>query len=60
MKAIQYGQYRLDIAGENKERICYIILPTGLKENECSWAEEAARKWSANIAVISLRNRLGQ
>lgn len=53
MKAIQYGQYRLDIAGENKERICYIILPAGLKENECSWAEEAARKFSANIAVIS-------
>lgn len=53
MKAIQYGQYRLDIAGENKERICYIILPAGLKENGCSWAEEAARKWSANIAVIS-------
>lgn len=53
MTTIQYGRYRLDIAGENKERICYIILPTGLKENECSWAEEAARKFSANIAVIS-------
>lgn len=53
MTTIRYGKYRLDIAGESRERICYIILPTGLKENECSWAEEAARKWSANIAVIS-------
>lgn len=53
LTTFKHGPYKLEIAGESNERICYIILPAGLKESEHRWAETAAAQFSANIAVIS-------
>ena len=48
-----YHSFHLDIATSDSHRICYIVLPEKLKENERSWLDSMAEKHSANMVVIS-------
>ena len=48
-----YHSYHLDIAQNESNRICYIILPERLKETERDWHDRMAEELSASIVVIS-------
>lgn len=48
-----YHGITLDIARSNSERICYILLPEGLKDEGRQWMEQAAEKYSCSIVVMS-------
>ncbi len=48
-----YHALHLDISTFGSNRICYIILPEKLKENELPWLDRIAEQASTNIVVIS-------
>ena len=48
-----YHALHLDIAYYQSDRICYIILPERLKEQELPWLNSMAETHSANFVVIS-------
>lgn len=48
-----YHSYHLDIAHNESNRICYVILPERLKETERDWHDRMAEEFSASIVVIS-------
>ena len=43
----------LDIATQESNRICYILLPERLKESELPWLDQMAEQLSSNLVVIS-------
>ena len=47
-----YHGIALDIARAESERVCYILLPEGLKDDGMSWMEDAAGRFSVNIVVM--------
>ena len=48
-----YHALNLDIATQDSDRICYIILPERLKESELLWLDQMADSLSCNLVVIS-------
>lgn len=48
-----YHGLTLDSVSAPSERICYILLPEGLKEDGRRWMEGAAVRYASNIVVIS-------
>ena len=48
-----FHSFHLDISTSESNRICYIILPEKLKENEKGWLDRMADTMSANMVVIS-------
>ena len=48
-----YHSLHLDISTSQSERICYIILPERLKEQELPWLDSMAEKHNTNFVVIS-------
>ena len=48
-----FHSFHLDISTSESNRICYIILPDKLKENEKGWLDRMADTMSANMVVIS-------
>lgn len=48
-----YHGLTLDTAKFKSERICYILLPEGLKEDGKKWMEEAAERYACNIVALS-------
>ena len=48
-----YHSLHLDIASQESNRICYILLPERLKESELPWLDQMAEKLSSNLVVIS-------
>ena len=48
-----FHSFHLDISTSESNRICYIILPNKLKENEKGWLDRMADTMSANMVVIS-------
>lgn len=48
-----YHSLHLDISTSQSERICYIILPERLKEQELPWLDSMAETHNANFVVIS-------
>ena len=48
-----YHGIMLDIARAESGRICYILLPEGLKDDGRVWLENAAGKYAINIVVMS-------
>lgn len=53
LTTLTYHSLHLDIASYPSERICYVILPEKLKEEEHSWLESMAEGHEANFVVIS-------
>lgn len=48
-----FHSFHLDISTCDSYRICYIILPEKLKEEERSWLDRMAETLSANMVVVS-------
>jgi predicted alpha/beta superfamily hydrolase len=48
-----YHSLHLDIATQESNRICYILLPERLKESELPWLDQMAEQLSSNLVVIS-------
>ena len=48
-----YHSLHLDISTSQSERICYIILPERLKEQELPWLDSMAETHNTNFVVIS-------
>lgn len=48
-----YHSLHLDIASQESNRICYILLPERLKESELPWLDQMAEQLSSNLVVIS-------
>ena len=48
-----YHALHLDIATQDSDRICYIILPERLKESELPWLDQMAERVTCNLVVIS-------
>lgn len=48
-----YHGFQIAISRFNSNKICYILLPKGLKEDGMTWMEEAAEEFRCNIIVIS-------
>lgn len=48
-----YHGITLDIVRSSTERICYIILPEGLKDDGRAWMEQAAERFSCSIVAMS-------
>ena len=48
-----YHALHLDIATQESDRICYIILPERLKESELPWLDQMAESLLCNLVVIS-------
>lgn len=48
-----YHGITLDTVRSSTERICYILLPEGLKDEGMKWMEQAAARHSCSIVVIS-------
>lgn len=48
-----YHGITLDIVKSLTDRICYIILPEGLKEAGLSWMENASNKYGTTIVIMS-------
>ena len=43
----------LEIARAESERVCYILLPEGLKDDGKAWMEDASGRYGVNIVVMS-------
>lgn len=48
-----YHGITLDIAKAISDRLCYILLPEGLKEDGQAWMENASKKYGITIVIIS-------
>lgn len=48
-----YHGLQFTIARFSSDKVCYILLPEGLKEDGISWMEKAADEFGCNIIVIS-------
>ena len=48
-----YHSLHLDISTCQSDRICYIILPERLKEQELPWLDSMADTHNTNFVVIS-------
>lgn len=48
-----YHGQSLDIARSGSERVCYIILPEGLKDEGRTWMEKASREYVINLVAMS-------
>ena len=48
-----FHSFHLDISTCDSNRICYIVLPERLKENEKTWLDRMAETLSANMVVVS-------
>ena len=48
-----FHSFHLDISSCDSSRICYIVLPEKLKENEKPWLDRMAETLSANMVIIS-------
>ena len=51
-----YHGITLDIVRAASRKICYIILPEGLKDAGRKWTEDLAARFSSNIVIISGMN----
>ena len=48
-----FHSFHLDISTCDSNRICYIVLPERLKDNEKTWLDRMAETLSANMVVVS-------
>ena len=48
-----FHSFHLDISTSDSNRICYIVLPERVKENEKTWLDRMAETLSANMVVVS-------
>lgn len=48
-----YHSLHLDISTFKSDRICYIILPEKLKEEEKPWLDQMAKNCNSNMVVVS-------
>lgn len=48
-----YHGFQIAISRFRSDKICYIILPKGLKEDGMNWMEKASEEFRCNIIVIS-------
>lgn len=48
-----YHGLNLAIAQTNSDKVCYILLPEGLKKDGLEWMEKAADQFGCSIAVLS-------
>ena len=48
-----YHGLHLDIADAGTDRVCYVLLPEGLKEEGLAWMESASSKYGVSVVIIS-------
>lgn len=51
-----YHGFDLAIAKNSSDKVCYILLPEGLKSDGLEWMEQAAEEFGCNIIAISGMN----
>lgn len=51
-----YHGITLDVVRDSTERICYILLPEGLKDDGRIWMEDAAGRYGISLVVMSGMN----
>ena len=56
IETITYHGTLLDIVKSTTDRICYILLPEGLKDDGHMWMEDAAGRYGITLVVISGMN----